>query len=127
MKPLLLVAALNGFVAVTAGAFGAHALRDRLTPRQFDVYETAARYQLPHAVAAVAAAILGRRSRLARGAGWLFIIGSVLFAGSLYALALTDLRWLGLITPIGGLAFLAGWAALGVAALRAGPASQDPA
>ena len=116
MKALVILAALNGFVAVAAGAFGAHALRERLSGRQLEVYETAARYQLPHAVATLVAALLAARSRAALAAGYAFVIGSVLFAGSLYGLALTEVRWLGMVTPFGGVGLLVGWVLLAVGA-----------
>ncbi len=112
--------ALSGFVSVAAGAFGAHALTARLPADLLAVFDTGARYQLVHAVAIIAAA--WATSRWPGGgaglAGWLFVAGTVLFSGSLYALALTGVRALGAITPIGGVAFLAGWLALAWAALR---------
>lgn len=113
-----------GAVAVAAGAFGAHALRARLAPDMLAVFETGARYQMYHALALLAVALLiGRQAPahpLARAAGWLFTAGIVLFSGSLYALALTGVRTLGAITPVGGLAFIAGWVCLaGAAASRA--------
>jgi uncharacterized membrane protein YgdD (TMEM256/DUF423 family) len=112
--------AASGFVAVAAGAFGAHALRARLSPDLLGVFETAARYQMYHALAlmAVAWAVARWPGALPQWAGWLFIVGTVLFSGSLYALALSGVRWLGAITPLGGLAFLAGWICLGLAARR---------
>ena len=113
--------ALSGFLAVLAGAFGAHALRNRLAPDLLAIFETAARYQMYHALALIGAVWVGFRSPtpLAAWAGWLFVTGTVLFSGSLYALALTGVRWLGAITPLGGAAFLAGWACLAVAAWKA--------
>ena len=112
--------ALSGLLAVAAGAFGAHALRERLAPDMLAVFETGARYQMYHALALLAAAwAVGRWPGGATlAAGWLFVAGTVVFCGSLYLLALTGHRWLGAITPLGGLAFLAGWAALAWAALR---------
>jgi len=112
--------ALSAMLAVAAGAFGAHALQERLPPERLAIFEVAARYHMYHALGMLAAGwVLDRRPRLAaRAAGWLFAIGTVLFSGSLYALALSGLRWLGAITPFGGLAFLAGWLALAWAALR---------
>jgi uncharacterized membrane protein YgdD (TMEM256/DUF423 family) len=103
--------AVSGFISVAAGAFGAHALRSRLTPEYLGVFETAARYQMYHALAllAVAGAITRGAGSTAQWAGWLFVIATVLFSGSLYGLALTGTRWLGAITPLGGVAFLAGW------------------
>ena len=106
--------AVSGFISVAAGAYGAHALRSRLTPEYLGVFETAARYQMYHALAllAVAWAITRGSGSTAQWAGWLFVVGTVLFSGSLYALALTGTRWLGAITPLGGAAFLAGWLCL---------------
>ena len=113
--------ALSALVSVAAGAFGAHALRERLTPDMLAVFETAARYQMYHALGLLAVAwAVGRwPGGAAVSAGWLFIAGTVLFCGSLYLLTLTGHRWLGAITPLGGLAFIAGWAALAWAALAA--------
>jgi uncharacterized membrane protein YgdD (TMEM256/DUF423 family) len=113
--------AVSGFVAVAAGAFGAHGLRARLAPDLLAVFETAARYQMYHALALLAVAWVAARwpGPLPQWAGWLFVLGTVLFSGSLYALALTSVRWLGAITPLGGVAFLAGWICLALAARRA--------
>ncbi len=105
------LAAISGFIAVGLGAFGAHALKERLTPELLTVFETGVRYQFYHVIALLAVAWvihLGGQGA-ARAAGWLFIVGTLLFSGSLYALALSGLRVLGAITPFGGLAFLAGW------------------
>jgi uncharacterized membrane protein YgdD (TMEM256/DUF423 family) len=110
--------AMSGFVAVAAGAFGAHAVRDRLSAEYLAVFETAARYQMYHALALLAVALLLslRPSGTLQWAGWLFVVGTTLFCGSLYALALTGTRWLGAITPLGGIAFLAGWIFLALSA-----------
>lgn len=113
---LLAVGAINAALAVAAGAFGAHALRDRLAPRALEIFETAARYHMVHALAIVLVAVAATPG--ARTAGWIFQAGIVVFCGSLYALALTDLKLLGAITPLGGAAFLVGWIWLAVAALR---------
>lgn len=113
-------AAVHGFLAVAAGAFAAHALRDRLDPQMLEVFRLAARYQMYHALALLGLAALATRQPtvwLTRSA-WAFHVGIVLFSGSLYALGLTSARWLGLITPIGGVALLAGWALLAVAAAQ---------
>lgn len=107
-----------GFMAVAAGAFGAHALRARLGAEMLAVWETAARYQMYHALALLAVA-MGASRWPAGGwgaAGWLFTAGIVVFCGSLYLLAFTGTRWLGAITPIGGVCFLAGWVMLALAA-----------
>jgi uncharacterized membrane protein YgdD (TMEM256/DUF423 family) len=112
------LAAISAFLAVAAGAFGAHALRARLAPDLLAVFETGARYQMYHALALVAAAWAVQRwpGALPAWAGWLFVAGTLLFSGSLYALALTGVRWFGAITPFGGVAFLAGWVCLALAA-----------
>jgi uncharacterized membrane protein YgdD (TMEM256/DUF423 family) len=114
------IGALLGFLAVAAGAFGAHALRARLTPEDLSVFETAARYQMYHALALVGAAwVVGRwPGAAATASGWLFLLGTLVFSGSLYLLVLTGARWLGAVTPIGGLALLAGWLALAWAVAR---------
>jgi uncharacterized membrane protein YgdD (TMEM256/DUF423 family) len=114
------IGAVLGFLGVAAGAFGAHAIRQRLTPERLDNWKTAAEYQLWHALATVASGLIAVRwaSGSAAAAGWCFIAGVVVFSGSLYALALTDRRKLGAITPVGGVLFLAGWALLALAAIR---------
>lgn len=128
-KALVAAGAINGALAVAAGAFGAHGLRDRISARSLEVFETAARYQMYHALAMLLCAVIatsGARTAgpewsgagSARLAGWLFQGGIVVFSGSLYALALGDVKILGAITPLGGLAFLAGWAWLAISALR---------
>jgi uncharacterized membrane protein YgdD (TMEM256/DUF423 family) len=106
--------ALLAGLAVAAGAFAAHGLRDRIPPDLLAVFETGARYQMYHALGlfVVAWAVHRRPDGLAAVAGWLFVAGIALFSGSLYVLALTGMRWLGAITPLGGLAFLAGWGVL---------------
>ncbi len=98
-------------LGVTAGAFGAHALKARLSPEMLAVFETGVRYQLIHALAllATAWATTRWRSRAILAAGWLFVVGIVLFSGSLYALCLSGVRAFGAITPVGGLAFITGW------------------
>ena len=118
-----MIAAVSGFVAVALGAFGAHALRDRLSADMLDVFKTGVTYQMYHALALLGVAILLARfstdgSPWLTAAGWLFIAGSVLFSGSLYALSLSGTPWLGAITPLGGVAFLLGWAALAIGVLR---------
>lgn len=112
--------AASAGVAVAAGAFGAHLLRDRLPPDLLAAFETGARYQMYHALAllAVAWAATRRPVPTVRAAGWLFIAGTLIFSGSLYLLALTGLRAWGAVTPVGGLAFLAGWLALAVGVWR---------
>jgi uncharacterized membrane protein YgdD (TMEM256/DUF423 family) len=114
-KALLLVCAVLGFTGVAAGALGAHAVK-ALGEERLAWWETAARYHLIHALAVgLLAAIVPQRAKLTAG---LFVAGVVLFSGSLYALALSGVKALGMITPFGGLSFLAGWAILGVAAAQ---------
>jgi len=121
-RVFLAIGAGSAFLSVAAGAFGAHALRTRLTPDLLGVFETAARYHMYHAFGLIAAAwVCGRAPGAAASlAGWMFVLGTVLFSGSLYALALTGIRFLGAITPLGGIAFLAGWLALLRAAWQLG-------
>jgi uncharacterized membrane protein YgdD (TMEM256/DUF423 family) len=106
-RPLVRAGAINAGLAVAAGAFAAHGLKSRIDAHALEIFETAARYQMYHALAMVLAGIL-----VAKRAGWVFQGGIVVFSGSLYLLALTDATWLGAITPIGGIAFLAGWVLL---------------
>lgn len=118
----VLAAAVFGGLGVALGAFGAHALRTRLTPDLLAVFETGVRYQMYHALALLGVALLVVKlpgTSMPATAGWLFIAGILLFSGSLYVLTLTGLRWMGAITPFGGVAFVAGWALLALAALRA--------
>ena len=112
--------AMSALVAVAAGAFGAHALRARLTPDQLVTFETGARYQMYHALALLFVAWAVTRWPLppVRAAGWLFVAGTVVFSGSLYLLALTGARAFGAVTPLGGLALLGGWLALAVGVWR---------
>lgn len=111
---------ISALLAVVAGAFGAHALRARLEPDLLAAFETGARYQMYHALGLFAAAWVASRNpgALAAWAGWLFVTGTMLFSGSLYLLALTGASWLGAITPLGGIAFIAGWVCLALAARR---------
>lgn len=121
MERLFVMAgALSGAIGVGAGAFGAHALRAKLEPRMLEVFETGARYQMYHAVALLLVGWAASRwpGSLTTATGWLFVAGTVLFSGSLYAMALTNVRVLGAITPIGGVCFIAGWLCLALAAMR---------
>jgi uncharacterized membrane protein YgdD (TMEM256/DUF423 family) len=115
-----LAGALSAFVSVAAGAFGAHALRGRLAPDLLAAFETGARYQMYHALALLAVAWAAGRwpGHLVVWSGWLFLAGTLLFSGSLYALALTGVRWLGAVTPFGGACFLAAWLTLALALRR---------
>lgn len=114
----MLLGATNAFLAVAAGAFGAHGLRDRLSDDLLAVYQTGAQYHMTHSLALVLVGAMGGwlAPRSGRVCGWLFFAGIVLFAGTLYALAMTGARWLGAVTPLGGVCFLSGWVALFVAA-----------
>ena len=115
-------AAVFGFLGVALGAFGAHALRESLEPRDLEIFETAVRYQLIHAVALLGVAAAAARwpdvQTLLSASGWLLVAGVVVFSGSLYTLVGTGIRGFGAVTPIGGLALLAGWAALAWAAFK---------
>ena len=116
-----LLASISGGLAVVLGAFGAHALEVRIEPRLLATFEIGVRYQMYHALALLAVATaLARWSaiRMLTTAGWSFAAGTALFSGSLYLLVLTGKRWLGAITPLGGLAFIVGWFFLTLAALR---------
>lgn len=102
------------FVAVGLGAFGAHALREQITPESLAIYQTGVQYQMIHALALLI--FSGMTDRIKRPAivGWLFVYGVLIFSGSLYLLAITGHRWLGAITPFGGLCFLTAWAMLAI-------------
>ncbi len=121
-KNFITLAALFGFLGVALGAFGAHGLTAYFTahPDLESSFHTGTQYQMYHALALVAAAWVVERypSRWARWAGVLFAVGIVLFSGSLYVLSLFDVRIMGALAPVGGLAFLAGWICLGLAAWR---------
>jgi uncharacterized membrane protein YgdD (TMEM256/DUF423 family) len=119
-RTFVMVGALSAFLSVAAGAFGAHAFRARLAPEALAIFETAARYQMYHALGLLAAgwAVARWPGASARWAGWLFLAGTLLFSGSLYALAFSGVRWLGAITPLGGIAFLGGWLMLALAATK---------
>jgi uncharacterized membrane protein YgdD (TMEM256/DUF423 family) len=119
-RTFLLIGAVLGFLGVTFGAFGAHALRSRLSPDMLAVFETGVRYQMYHAFAVlIVSALIGHigSARLVIIAGWFFVAGVLLFSGSLYVLALSGAGILGAITPLGGLLFLAGWACLAIFAI----------
>lgn len=112
MRGWLVAAALLGVTAVAAGAFGAHGLRGRVAPEQVASWQTAAHYQLLHAAVLLALALHGTGGRGLGPAPWLFAAGMLLFSGSIYALVLGGPRWLGPVTPLGGLSLMAGWLAL---------------
>lgn len=119
-KLMVMLGALYGFVGVAVGAFGAHALRSRLTPELLAVWRTGVEYQFWHALTLIAVGLLAlvRPGPLLNAAGWSFAAGVLLFSGSLYALCLSGVRVLGAVTPFGGLLFLVGWALLLVHAAR---------
>ena len=114
LRQFVLLGAINGFLAVAFGAFAAHALRDLISAGLLEVFRTGVDYQGMHALALIAVGLLGRNdpSPALNLAGWAFATGILLFSGSLYIMALTDIRWLGVVTPFGGAAFLFGWGAL---------------
>ena len=120
MNRWLVVGAVNGFLAVAAGAFAAHGLESIVAPRALEIFQTGAHYHLTHALAIVATSLVTRPEAAARPnlAAWLFTIGIVLFSGSLYLMALTGSNALALITPLGGLSLLAGWVALAMSGLK---------
>ena len=122
LRSYLLLAAFFGFTGVALGAFAAHGLKARLSAEYLAIFHTGVTYQLIHALALFAVAILSVHlpGRLVTWAGGLFILGILLFSGSLYILTLTGIGKLGIITPLGGTAFLAGWLCLGLAAWRLG-------
>lgn len=108
----LVCGSLSALISVAAGAFGAHGLRDKLGPEMLNVFEIGVRYQMYHALGLLAVGILLQRGFPVASAGWSFLVGTLVFSGSLYILSLSGVRWLGAITPLGGIAFLAGWALL---------------
>jgi len=121
MKLFLFLAASFGFLSVAIGAFGAHALKARISPEMLEINHTGAQYQMYHSLALLTVAILDQilsRFQPFNMAGWLFVAGIIIFSGSLYALSLTGIRTLGAITPIGGLCFLGGWACVLIGALK---------
>jgi uncharacterized membrane protein YgdD (TMEM256/DUF423 family) len=111
---------LSGFLGVALGAFGAHALKSRLDPDLLATFEVGVRYQMYHAFALLAVGWAQTRwpGKVLTASGWLFVAGTVLFSGSLYALSFSEMRWLGAIAPIGGIALLAGWLCLAWAAWK---------
>lgn len=120
-RPLGVLGGVFGGLAVMAGAFGAHGLRGRLSPDLLSAFETGARYQMYHALALLAVALLNERrpSGALRASGWCFAGGTVVFSGSLYLLALTGIGWWGAVTPLGGVALIVGWGLLASGLWRA--------
>lgn len=120
-KLFITLASLSGMLAVILGAFGAHALRSRLDDYAMGVFETAVQYHFYHSLALLAVGIVALsqpQTVLLKSSGWLFIIGILVFSGSLYLLGITGIRWLGAVTPLGGLAFIGGWACLAASAWK---------
>jgi uncharacterized membrane protein YgdD (TMEM256/DUF423 family) len=117
-KLFITLAAFSGMLAVAFGAFGAHALKNRLDDYALGVFQTAVQYHFYHSFALLAVGLLALNqphTMLLKSSGSLFLLGMLIFSGSLYTLSLTGIKWLGAITPLGGLAFIAGWACLAVA------------
>lgn len=124
LKKYVGIGAIVAGLAVAFGAFGAHSLKETLSEHYLEVFETGVRYQMYHGLGILLVALLSERfpsaTKLMRWSARLLLIGIVLFSGSLYILSLSGIDWLGAITPLGGVAFLAGWACLAIAALRGG-------
>jgi uncharacterized membrane protein YgdD (TMEM256/DUF423 family) len=121
MKVFILLGAINAFLSVALGAFGAHGLEGKMEPKYLEIWKTGVTYQMFHALGLLAIGLLAARittHSMMTWAGWLMFIGIVLFSGSLYILALTKISILGAITPLGGLGFLAAWVLVAVAAVK---------
>lgn len=126
VRVFLAIAAVLGGTAVAAGAFGSHALKARLSDRALEIFDMGTRYQMYHALALLLVALLLLQTAAAQSlaqslltaAGIAFITGVAIFSGSLYALSLTGVKWLGAVTPLGGVALMAGWGCLAIAALN---------
>jgi uncharacterized membrane protein YgdD (TMEM256/DUF423 family) len=120
IRIFIAIAAILGGLAVAAGAFASHALKEKLAERALEIFETGARYQMYHALALLLVALLLTRTEASPtpliASGWAFVVGVALFSGSLYALSLSGIKWLGAITPLGGVAFMVGWGCLAIAA-----------
>ncbi|MDG1944336.1 MAG: DUF423 domain-containing protein [Halioglobus sp.] len=117
-KLFITLASLSAMLAVAFGAFGAHALKGRLDDYSLGVFETAFQYHFYHSFALLLVGVIALsqpQTAMLKSSGWLFLLGIVVFSGSLYLLSLTGVRWLGAVTPLGGLAFIAGWACLAAA------------
>ena len=114
-KLFITLASISGMLAVFLGAFGAHALKGKLDQSSLGVFETAVQYHFYHSFALLAVGVIALsqpQTVMLKSSGWLFLIGIVVFSGSLYLLSISGVRWLGAITPLGGLAFIGGWACL---------------
>lgn len=120
-KLFVSLGSINALIAVALGAFGAHALKSRLTPDMLSVFETGVQYHFYHALGLLAVGLIAAHlpnSSLVKWSGWLMALGILIFSGSLYILSVTGIKWLGAITPIGGTAFIAAWVLLTIAVLR---------
>ncbi|KKB36473.1 DUF423 domain-containing protein [Bacillus thermotolerans] len=121
MKLFIIIGAISAFFSVALGAFGAHGLEGKVEPKYLETWQTGVQYQMFHAAGLILVGLLigqVQASSLLNWSGWLMLIGTVIFSGSLYALTLSGVKVLGAITPIGGVAFLAGWVLLVLAALK---------
>lgn len=120
MKLFIILGAINGFIAVAFGAFGAHGLEGKLTEKQLANWQTAVQYQMFHTGALIAVGLLLSKIQSASltWAGWMFFVGIIIFSGSLYIYSTTAIKTFAMTTPIGGFAFLIGWVLLGIAVLR---------
>jgi uncharacterized membrane protein YgdD (TMEM256/DUF423 family) len=121
LKTFLMLGSLNAFLSVALGAFGAHALRSKLSPDMLNVYQTGVQYHMIHSIGLILIALLADKlgnSSMVNVSGWALFIGIVLFSGSLYALSLSGIKVLGAITPLGGVSFLLGWILLAIAATK---------
>lgn len=112
MKSFAMIGSTLAFLGVAFGAFGAHALRERIAPEMLAIFQTGVQYQVLHALALLALGLAAPDEKWTRAVGWLFVVGVIVFSGSLYGLSLSGVRVLGAITPIGGVCFLSGWATL---------------
>jgi uncharacterized membrane protein YgdD (TMEM256/DUF423 family) len=121
LKIFLMLGSLNAFLSVALGAFGAHALKSKLSPEMLNVYQTGVQYHMIHSIGLILIALLADKlgnSSMVNVSGWALFIGIVLFSGSLYALSLSGIKVLGAITPLGGVSFLLGWILLAIAAMK---------
>lgn len=119
-RKFLAIGASFAFLAVVTGAFGAHILKNHLNAALQATFETAVKYQMYHSLALILVSLLtgSKKSKWLLRSGWFFVAGTIIFSGSLYALCFTGVKWMGAITPLGGLAFLSGWLCLVVYAIR---------
>ncbi len=124
-KIFLMAGSIFGGLAVAAGAFASHALKTQLSEKSQQIFETGTKYQMYHALALILVSLLLTRAEGGEGlltlAGYAFIAGIILFSGSLYGLSLSEIKWFGPITPLGGIAFLVGWGCIAVSALKSSP------